>query len=378
MHVIRIASCLLICVLVTSLFAQDEASDESTPAASAPLAADASFDDVFSQWKSLLKDLRDLQLRFSIAENNELEAIRINYRTKLKEAEALVPKLRDAGLRAFQKSPNSDRELTRFLITMAQDDIAHDRFASARRITQILLDSECDEKALFDLAGTAAFGMSEYDVAEEYLKEAESYGLLKTGEPYLAILPELKEAWAKELKIREEEADDNLPRVKMQTSQGDIIVELFENEAPDTVGNFVNLVEKGHYDGLTFHRVLPGFMAQSGCPNGDGTGGPGYNIYCECYKEDYRRHFAGSLSMAKGEPPNTGGSQFFLTFVPATHLDGKHTVFGRVIEGMDVLPKLKRRDPDKPGQLTIVPDRIIKAEVLRKRPDTEYLPHKVQ
>jgi peptidylprolyl isomerase/peptidyl-prolyl cis-trans isomerase B (cyclophilin B) len=82
--------------------------------------------------------------------------------------------------------------------------------------------------------------------------------------------------------------------------------------------------------------------------------------------------------MAKAEPRNTGGSQFFLTFLPTPHLDGKHTAFGRVIEGMDVLPKLKRRDPSQPEQLTIVPDRILKAEVLRKRPDKEYLPHKVQ
>jgi cyclophilin family peptidyl-prolyl cis-trans isomerase len=351
------------------MLAQDE------PADGAP---DASFDEVFSQWKSVLKDLRDLQVKFSISEESELEAIRINYRTKLKEAESQIPKLRDAGLRAFQKSPNSDRELTRFLITLAQDDIAHDRFASARKITQTMLDSACDEKVLYDLAGTAAFGMSQFDVAEKYLKEAESYGVLQTGADYLPAVADLKDAWEKERKIREAEADDNLPRVKLQTNKGDIVVELFENEAPDTVGNFVNLVEQGYYDGLTFHRVLPSFMAQSGCPEGDGTGGPGYNIYCECYKDDYRRHFAGTLSMAKAEPPNTGGSQFFLTFLPATHLDGKHTAFGRVIQGMDVLPKLKRRDPSKPEQLTIVPDRILKAEVLRKRPDKEYLPHKVQ
>ncbi|NIP84610.1 MAG: peptidylprolyl isomerase [Planctomycetales bacterium] len=161
-----------------------------------------------------------------------------------------------------------------------------------------------------------------------------------------------------------------MPRVKLTTSQGDIVLELFENEAPQTVGNFVNLVEKKFYDGLSFHRVLPGFMAQGGCPQGDGRGGPGYQIPCECHQEGYRRHFRGSLSMAHAGR-DTGGSQFFLTFVPTKHLDGKHTAFGRVIEGMDVLSRLHRRDPQDPH--APAPDKILRAEVLRKR-DHDYQP----
>ena len=145
---------------------------------------------------------------------------------------------------------------------------------------------------------------------------------------------------------------------------------------PNTVGNFIFLVESGFYDGLTFHRVLPGFMAQGGCPNGTGTGGPGYTIYCECYEKNYRKHFAGSLSMAHAEQRDTGGSQFFITFTPQPQLNGKHTVFGRVIEGMEVLAKIQRRDPAKSSELAITPDKIIKAEVLNKRPNSKYLPDK--
>ena len=136
------------------------------------------------------------------------------------------------------------------------------------------------------------------------------------------------------------------------------------------MANFVNLVEKGYYNGLTFHRVLPGFMAQGGCPKGDGTGGPGYNIYCECYKEGYRKHFSGTLSMAHAGR-DTGGSQFFLTFLSTSHLDGKHTAFGRVIQGRGVLSKLQRV---RPG---IKPDRIVKATVVRKR-EHKYEPTKVK
>lgn len=151
---------------------------------------------------------------------------------------------------------------------------------------------------------------------------------------------------------------------------------MLENEAPETVGNFINLIEsKKFYDGLTFHRVLPGFMAQGGCPLGDGSGGPGYMIKCETDAENHRNHFRGSLSMAHAGK-DTGGSQFFLTFVPTAHLNGKHTVFGRVIEGMDVLEKLHRIDPSEPVP-GVKPDTIIKMEVLRKR-DHEYKPNKTQ
>ena len=149
---------------------------------------------------------------------------------------------------------------------------------------------------------------------------------------------------------------------------------MYENEAPQAVGNFVSLVEKGFYDGLTFHRVLPGFMAQGGCPDGNGAGGPGYDIYCECHQDNHRKHFRGSLSMAHAGR-DTGGSQFFLTFLRTPHLDGRHTVFGRVIDGMDVLAKLQRRDPSNPNAEK--PDRIIKAEVIRKR-DHVYAPTKVR
>ncbi|PQO31436.1 peptidylprolyl isomerase [Blastopirellula marina] len=184
---------------------------------------------------------------------------------------------------------------------------------------------------------------------------------------------ELKEKWAREEELRKKDAEANdLPRVKMSTTQGDMVIELYENEAPDTVGNFVSLVEKKFYDGLPFHRVLPHFMAQGGDPQGDGSGGPGYNIFCECYREDARDHFAGTLSMAHAGK-NTGGSQFFLTFQATPHLDGKHTVFGRVIEGKDVLSKITRREPG--GLSAPEADRILKAEVIRKR-DHEYLPNK--
>jgi len=144
-----------------------------------------------------------------------------------------------------------------------------------------------------------------------------------------------------------------------------VVVELFENESPETVANFIDLVENGFYEELDFHRVIPHRVAQGGCPNGDGTGGPGYSIRCEREDEDYRRHFRGSLSMARTSELNSAGSQFFFCMAPLSDLDGQYTVFGRIIEGMDVLAKLQRQD----GKSELLPpaDRILKAKVERKR-----------
>jgi cyclophilin family peptidyl-prolyl cis-trans isomerase len=146
-----------------------------------------------------------------------------------------------------------------------------------------------------------------------------------------------------------------------------VVVELFENEAPNTVANFIALVDRKFYDGTPFHRVISGFMAQGGDPTGTGRGGPGHAIECECGAPGSRRHFLGSLSMAHAGK-NTGGSQFFLTFRPTEHLDGKHTVFGRVISGFDVLPKLIRTQDEQGRPLPgLKPDTIVKAEVVRRR-----------
>ena len=121
----------------------------------------------------------------------------------------------------------------------------------------------------------------------------------------------------------------------IETSKGAISIELFEDKAPVTTKNFIDLAEKGFYDGIIFHRVIEGFMIQGGCPSGTGTGGPGYNIKDE-FHPDLKHTGEGILSMANAGP-NTGGSQFFITLAPTGWLDGKHAIFGKVVEGMDVV-----------------------------------------
>jgi peptidyl-prolyl cis-trans isomerase B (cyclophilin B) len=126
----------------------------------------------------------------------------------------------------------------------------------------------------------------------------------------------------------------------IETEKGNLVLELFASDVPKTVNNFVSLARDGFYDGLTFHRVVPGFVVQGGCPIGDGTGGPGYQFDDEITEHT---HVAGALSMANSGP-NTNGSQFFITYTPQHHLDGHHSVFGQLVEGMDVLESIEQGD----------------------------------
>jgi peptidyl-prolyl cis-trans isomerase B (cyclophilin B) len=135
-----------------------------------------------------------------------------------------------------------------------------------------------------------------------------------------------------------------MSRVKISTSKGDMIAELYDDETPITTGNFKRLIEKKFYDGLNFHRVIPNFVVQGGCPNGMGNGGPGYTIQCEVTAPK-QYHDRGVLSMAHAGR-NTGGSQFFICHnrQGTQHLDGNHTCFGKVVEGLDVLDQIRQGD----------------------------------
>lgn len=142
-------------------------------------------------------------------------------------------------------------------------------------------------------------------------------------------------------------------RAVLETSKGRIVVELYPDEAPMTVNSFAYLLRNHYYDGIMFHRVIDGFMAQTGDPTGTGMGGPGYRFEDEFVGNPHRHSGKGVLSMANAGP-GTNGSQFFITFTATPHLDGKHTVFGKVIEGLDVLDRINRRDPRMGGPADVI------------------------
>lgn len=182
-------------------------------------------------------------------------------------------------------------------------------------------------------------------------------------ERYAETFKTLNETWPAEKALYD--GEENLPRVEMVTSEGRMVITLFEDDAPNTVASFIELVEKGFYNGLVFHRVVPHFVVQGGDPDGTGEGGPGYSIK----REATRKHFRGALGMARSADPDSAGSQFYFCLASATthHLDEGYAVFGRVSEGLDVMDKLR------------LGSRIISAKVLAKRPHeykVEKLPEK--
>ena len=350
---------------------QDDADDsKDRPAA-------AKFAKVFSEWKTLLKDMKATQIKYLDARSDDAAAeIAKTWDQQMAAAEKKIAEVRENALAAFKESPNENTEITKLLLTMLNDDYAVDRYESAYPIAVALAKDEGRANTdLLSMAAAISFCMNDYDSTEQYIKRIHASGGQLTGDiaKYAPAISTYRKLWKEEQEARQRDADSNLPRVLLKTNRGEIELELFENEAPGAVGNFIHLVEEGFYDGLTFHRVLEHFMAQGGCPKGDGSGGPGYEIYCECYQPNHRKHFRGSLSMAHAGR-DTGGSQFFLNFVPTDFLNGKHTVFGRVVKGIDVLSKIKRREPSA----KVPADRIIEAKVIRKDKDKNYQPNRVK
>ena len=239
--------------------------------------------------------------------------------------------------------------------------------------------SQYDVHLAINIAGAASFALNQFEQAQQFFKQAEKDGQLdeRYGRRFLTHTADYIEFWKKEREIREREAkaegDEQLPRVELTISSGKeevgkIVIELFENEAPNAVANFISIVldEKNNYNGVKFHRVLQNFMAQTGDLEASGKTPVGYTIKCECYQENARKHFRGSVSMAL-QGKDTGSSELFITHLPTYWLNEEvdpgsvHTVFGRVVEGMKVVDRIKQGDV------------IATAKVIRKRKH-EYKP----
>ena len=246
----------------------------------------------------------------------------------------------------------------------------------ALAIAELMMGNGLDAPQIAYLAFRASYALHQFEQADSLLSQIESTGF-KLSPMIRQQLEKTKEKWQRELEFRQQEAAaDDLPRVLFETSEGNFVIELFENHAPKTVGNFVSLVEKRFYDDLTFHLVKPGQLAQAGCPIGDGSGDAGYKIPDETDLPEIRHHFSGSVSMAN-DGKDTAGSQFFVSHQPNTNLDGKFTVFGIVTEGLDTVYKLNRVDKTSFSGGNEEASKIIRATVLRKR-DHEYTPTRIE
>lgn len=339
------------------------------------------WDDLFGQRQALIEKLTGLREKLLKAEDDEKQELIQEFEAGREQLlTVLLPRLGKIAAKAFADDPENLEAGE----AAVQDAYERNRYAEALKLCEQVLKAsgeERDSTITSNIQGIAAFALHDFARAREIFSALEENGKLhpRLGGRYLEVSQQYGEFWDKEQALRKKEAaakgDLQLPRVSIKTNKGDIELELFENEAPNTVANFISLVEAKKYDGIKFHRVIPNFMAQGGDPNtldddpnNDGAGGPGYTIKCECYAKNARKHFRGSISMAHAGK-DTGGSQFFLTHLPTPHLNANeeemrgHTVFGRVIKGMEIVDGLE------------IGDEIESAAVERKRKH-DYEPEK--
>jgi len=350
-----------------------QVSEKSEPRQAPSTATAEDYLQLKKQWDTRAKRLQELsdQLRKGESANRQ-ELISEFGELRIDLMHQTLPRMLQAGAKKVQADEKLDEDIAETLFEMIQVAVSSDQYEGALGCCEALIEKKTENYQVYDFAGIAAFCTDQFDKAEEYFKVAKARGVLSSGKRFSDLVGKYKLLWEREQKIRKAEAEaDDLPRIQFKTTAGTMVIELYENEAPQAVSNFVSLVERKFYDGIVFHRVIENFMAQGGDPTGTGSGGPGYKIFCECEEPDARMHFYGTLSMAHAGK-NTGGSQFFLTFLPTDHLNGKHTAFGRVVEGRDVLARIRRVDPRNGGDR----DKIIEAKVLRKR-DHQYVPRKV-
>ncbi len=345
----------------------------------------ADFQRIHQEWGAFVNELFELRKAYAAAPADERAKLERKYDEMVEKGRVMEERLIDAAVLACVKQPDENRDLAYFLSDMSVRLLMNEEYEDAFAVTSKLIENRLANFMIFYFSGVAAFAINRFDAAErhfEWLDDEErripGRDTMKQRNLLKQIVAECRadldyyqEIWPKEEALREKEKMENdLPRVRLETTKGDMVVELFENEAPNTVANFISLVEKGFYDGLPFFYVEQRMLAQTGCPEGNGSGGPGYSIRSECNRPDYRRHFRGSLTMATREnDPNSAGSQFGILFRPIRALDGNQTCFGRVREGIDVLARLQRRkpDPEIDPELLPEPDKIVGATVLRKR-----------
>ncbi|QDT67342.1 putative peptidyl-prolyl cis-trans isomerase [Planctomycetes bacterium MalM25] len=375
----------LVLASVTAVAVPLSAQEAAAPAAPAT-PEKAAYLAALEAYKDQVREIESLWAAYqATGDKTEQETINEQLKPVVAEAKIKVNAMVDAALEAFKAAPMSDKEVTDLLLSVAEHQAVGrgeggggDQYETAVPILEALVDGGHDKAELPVWGALAAICVNDFDLADKFAALAEKSGALRAGpggdeaaqETFATALRFIEDRaryrarWEKEQKVREAEAAaDNNPRVKLKLNKGDVVIELFEDQAPIATANFLSLVKKGFYEGVVFHRVLPRFMAQGGDPTGSGSGGPGYSIACECEKPDARGHFRGTLSMAHAGK-DTGGSQFFLCFVPTDFLDGRHTAFGRVVEGFDVIGDIQVIDPGKNGPQ---PDVIEKAEVLRDR-----------
>lgn len=336
-------------------------------------AARKEFEQSSARLREILKRLFDVKNEFTFAADRDtLTDSQLEWANLKLEGEKVFLRMQDLAARLFVTDPNREGLMFRMVVDAILEDAEQGRMWTCYRNIVLARRTVGLDESMDPIAAVAAFRCCQFEEFLNYVELTDPTKLDDKHKEVISMFDYVVQAWQIELPIRQAEAlADDLPRVRMTTTMGVVELELFENEAPNTVANFIELVESGFYTDIPFHRVLAGFMAQAGEPQGIA---PEFRIPCECYQENHRRHFMGSLSMALAGK-DTGSSQFFIAYGPQPHLDGQHTVFGRVISGMEAVERLARINPEE-LKGNEIPDVILKMEVIRKR-DHEYVPQRL-
>ena len=348
-----------------------------------------SFAKDLADWKQSAKDAVVANENFLICDADEATTYRQNWIQAIENGRSKFQSLVVTGTKRLHEESPPDAEVLAFLALVLESRYNIGDYEGAYEVSQSLLAAVPTAAGLMVRHIFAAFATNRFEESQSHLQQL----VQTTGR----VPPELESvassieaqiaAWKRETDLRAAESKaDDLPRVELIIRQNGttdrIVLELFENEAPNTVANFIALVEQGFYDGRLFFRVATHFEAAGGCPKDDGTGNPGYFIQSEASRPDARPHVRGSLAMIGMNEGGLEGSQFCLMFAPNPGLNGRTTVFGRIVEGIDALDRITRSHfVDKSNsKLQKIPDvplsQIETARVLRKR-NHEYLPTKI-
>jgi cyclophilin family peptidyl-prolyl cis-trans isomerase len=371
----------------TAEAAPQEKAPAKTPAGNAPVNAagnaQESIGPMVQAYLNKRKEFRDLdgkinQILTSVSLTAAADYQAMVERLKnLRERKAeLGNEILDASVDAYLESPDRFREvnddLTKLMRSLLGEQGTSSRFdpQKARDIAERLINARAKNLNVHFYGSYAAYCLNEFDLARKWLDR-----LLEAGaKPEQTILKQIEDAsakWGRELALREADTQTQVPQVAVQTELGEFVVELYENEAPNTVANFIMLVEKKYYDGSFFYLSQPGRLAMAGCTKGDGQTNAGYFIPDEVDQPEIRHHFSGVLAMA-AEEPNTGSARFSILQQPTPGGDGKLTVFGRIISGLDVIYRVPAVKPTD-IKLGAKPVKIESMRVVRKR-DHAYEP----
>lgn len=336
------------------------------------LASVTEFETSAAEFKAKVLEMRRQYVYFA----NEFTTDRETYLTLRNESRELMNRTYRNALDVISYLPHP--EALRFVVTILEQREKHQVYdAETLEGAAKLLDYGVRLRYVVLGAARAAMAVGNFELADRLYEKVELDELDDEDKSLIAQKDEIKEQFEAEAELLKNDPDD-LPQLRLLTSRGEIVADLFINEAPSTVANFIKLVEAGFYDGLDFFQVIDGLLALTGDPLGDGSTRPDQYIADEHLRDVKRMPLAGSLVMAKLPSqegmfvPNTAGTQFAILFMPFPVVTKSQTVFGRVTKGWDVLGALRRVDPHKEkkkNEVLAPPDRIIHAEIIN-RPET--------